>query len=362
MKRLVLCCDGTWNRPDQQTEEGLDCPTNVVKIAYRVAKRDGDVEQLLFYDQGVGTGNVLDRYVGGALGTGLTENIFDGYRVLIANFEPGDQIYLFGFSRGAFTARSIAGMIRKCGVIRRERIEQYRPALALYRNSAVRPADTEAVAFRKQFALEPDTPIQCVGVFDTVGALGVPIGGKDREKYAFHDTELSSAVRFAFHALAIDERRGPFEPALWSYAPKPDQTVRQMWFAGVHSDVGGGYGEHALSDIPLQWMIDQAVTAGLKFDAATMAVHPVDATKFDAPAHDSLSFKYKLLPRLDRPLGLATHHDRDAKRNVGTTKQTDPTQDVHPTVRQRWAADRKYRPPQLREYFKRIGDPLGTAP
>src|SRR5690606_17210148 len=118
MKRLVICCDGTWNRADQE-EDDIPCPTNVVKIAFRIAKRDGDIPQLVYYDEGVGTGNSLDRVTGGAFGRGLEENIHQAYRFLIANYEPGDEIFLFGFSRGAFTARSLGGMIRKCGILGR---------------------------------------------------------------------------------------------------------------------------------------------------------------------------------------------------------------------------------------------------
>src|SRR5688572_14428618 len=119
MKRLVICCDGTWNSADRESE-GVPCVTNVVKVAYRIAKRDGDIPQVIFYDQGVGTGNLIDKVTGGASGDGLEENIHDAYRFLIANFEPGDELYIFGFSRGAFTARSISGMIRKCGIPSRE--------------------------------------------------------------------------------------------------------------------------------------------------------------------------------------------------------------------------------------------------
>ena len=357
MKRLVVCCDGTWNRPDQQTEDGVPCPTNVIKLAYRVAKRDGDILQVLFYDQGVGTGNVFDRYIGGALGRGLSDNIFDGYRFLLANYEPGDEIYLFGFSRGAFTARSLAGMVRKVGILRRDVIDQYIPALQLYQTAKVRPKDDNARVFREKFAIAPDIPIRCVGVFDTVGALGVPIGGKNDEDYAFHDTELSGSVEYAFHALAIDERRGAFEPTLWAYRPKEGQIVRQVWFAGAHSDIGGGYGEHELSDITLKWMMDQATQAGLAFDSA----RPIDDTRFDGTLHDSLSLKYKFLTRLHRPIGLAKYRDRDEAKDVGTTTEPDPTQDLHPTVWQRWDNDKNYRPPQLREYFKRTGDPRGEG-
>jgi uncharacterized protein (DUF2235 family) len=113
MKRLILCCDGTWNSADQASN-GVPCPTNVVGTAFRVAKRGGEILQIVYYDQGVGTGNLIDRLSGGAFGQGLSDNIYDAYRFLIANCESGDEIFLFGFSRGAFTVRSLGGLIRKC--------------------------------------------------------------------------------------------------------------------------------------------------------------------------------------------------------------------------------------------------------
>lgn len=361
-KKLVICCDGTWNRPDQETDAGVLCPTNVTKLAYRVAKRDGDRLQVLYYDAGVGTGGVVDRYIGGALGKGLDENIFEAYRFLVANYEAGDEIFLFGFSRGAFTARSIAGMVRKCGVVERKHIEYYRDAIRKYRDADIKPDSPEAIDFRGRFAIAVDTKVQCVGVFDTVGALGVPIGGRNREKHAFHDTQLSKSVRYAFHALAIDERRGPFEPTLWSYAPKDDQIVRQVWFAGVHSDIGGGYEEHELSDIALQWMIEQATEAGLKFDDETTGLHRIDATQSTGTLHDSMSLKYRVLSKLDRPIGLAKHRDQDEAKDVGVTSTDDATQSIHPSVIARWDKVAKYRPPELRKYFLRVKDPRGTAP
>src|SRR4051812_2972228 len=110
MKRIVLCCDGTWNRADA-VKEGEATPSNVVRAAYLVAKAASGGPQVVWYDQGVGTGNSLDRISGGAFGSGLDDHIFEAYRFLIANYEFGDELYFFGFSRGAFTARSIAGMI-----------------------------------------------------------------------------------------------------------------------------------------------------------------------------------------------------------------------------------------------------------
>ena len=346
-KRLVVCCDGTWNKADQ-VSNGHPCPTNVVKFAYRVAKRDGAIPQIVFYDQGVGTGNVLDRWSGGALGEGLDDNIFDAYRFLIANYEPEDEIFLFGFSRGAFTVRSIAGMIRKCGIVKRTSIDQYAPAMHLYRDSHVHPDDAPAKSFKSAHSCNPDgdIPIRFIGVWDTVGALGIPLRGLrwlTRRKHVFHDTELSKTVQTARHALAIDEHRAPFEPTLWLEKAKPNQTVEQVWFPGVHSDVGGGYPETDLSDIALQWMLDEAKAAGLALDSEVLTLRPL-SPKPTGKLHDSKRGLYNLTPGNNRPIGVAG------------------TQSVHRSALARWDQDRSYRPKNLRAYFKATGDPRGSAP
>lgn len=356
MKRIVLCCDGTWNAADQESE-GVPSPTNVVRIAYRIAKRDGATPQVIYYGQGVGTGNVIDRFTGGAFGEGLEANIYDAYRFLVANYEPGDELYLFGFSRGAFTARSIGGMIRKCGILKRESIVRYHQALELY-HSDHRPTDPAAIAFRTESSLTGDagTPIKFVGVWDTVGALGIPVRGLQRGKFEFHDTELSGSVERAAHALAIDEHRGPFQPTLWSYVPKPGQTVEQAWFCGAHSDVGGGYAEHGLSDLALEWMIDRAKAAGLAFDPAAMAPERLKPDP-QAAIHNSRKGVYRVMPGFDRPIGLAA---KDPDAAAGEAPGADPTQSVHDSVRQRWDADTSYRPAPVHDYFKRSGDPRGA--
>jgi hypothetical protein len=166
-------------------------------------------------------------------------------------------------------------------------------------------------------------------------------------------------LRSRFTPLAIDEERGPFEPSLWSLNPEKDHVIEQVWFAGVHSDVGGGYPETQLSDITLDWMIGALKTTGLKFDETVLKLRPVDATHFDGKIHDSRTGVYNLTPALHRPIGLATHRDRDNRKDAGTTNAADPTQKVHPTVLQRWDADKSYRPPALLDYFKRSGDPRG---
>jgi len=358
MKKLILCCDGTWNRADQETE-GKPCPTNVIKIAYRIAKRDGATPQILFYDQGVGTGNVVDRYSGGAFGDGLEDNIYDAYRFLIANYEAGDEIFIFGFSRGAFTARSIGGLIRNCGILRRDMIERYSEARAIYQDPKDGPDDPRSVKFKEESSVcgREDVPIKLIGVWDTVGSLGIPLRGLrglTRKDYQFHDVELSKTVQLAYHALAIDEHRAPFEPTLWMHKPKPGQTVEQVWFCGAHSDVGGGYPEKGLSDITLDWMIGKARGAGLVFDDATMAAHPIHPDPL-AKITDSKTGLYNMTPGIDRQIGKA------AERSGEQSEKTDPTQSIHPSVLQRWDKDGKYRPRALKDYFTRAGDPRGKS-
>ncbi|HEY3304872.1 MAG TPA: DUF2235 domain-containing protein [Candidatus Binatia bacterium] len=357
MKKLILCCDGTWNSADQENA-GVPCPTNVVKLGYRVAKRDGATPQIIYYDQGVGTGNVLDRASGGALGEGLEDNIHDAYRFLVANYEPDDELYLFGFSRGAFTARSIGGMIRKCGILRREFVQHYRDAIALYR-SEDHPDDEVPKKFRKDYSVSAtDIQIKFIGVWDTVGALGIPLRGLrwiTRGEHQFHDTALSGTVEHAYHALAIDEHRAPFEPTLWAYKPKDGQKVEQVWFCGAHSDVGGGYAQVGLSDIALEWMMGKARGAGLAFDDTTIAARPLHPDP-RGELHNSKTGLYRATPGIDRPIGFST---KDPKNPTDAPKQADPTQSVHESVRARWDGDPSYRPSSLRDYFKRSGDARG---
>src|SRR5438045_949988 len=165
MKRLVLCCDGTWNRADQEVA-GKPCPTNVIKIAYRLCKRGPDgIEQIIYYDQGVGTGDADDKLLGGATGAGLEQNIHDAHILLLAHAEPGAELYLFGFSRGAVPARSIGGMIHKCGIIRQENVEQYLAAEKLYHDGKVQADDAAAKQFRRDYTIdrEIDTPVKMIG-------------------------------------------------------------------------------------------------------------------------------------------------------------------------------------------------------
>lgn len=358
MKRLAIFCDGTWNSADQ-IKDGAPCPTNVVKLALRVAKRDAGTPQLAYYDQGVGTGNSLDKFTGGAFGEGLDDNLYDGYRFLMLNYELGDEIFLFGFSRGAYTVRSLAGMVRKCGILRRRSTDRYPDAIKVYGDQS-NPDDDGPTRFRREHSIagEQRIPIRMIGVWDTVGAMGIPVRGLrwlTAEKYRFHDVELSGSVERAYQALAIDERRSPFDAARWAYKPKDGQIVEQVWFCGVHSDVGGGYrsGEWGLSDITLEWMRDKARDAGLKIDdEADNTFKPKPDYRFGP--HNSKKGLYRITPGIDRVIGLAA--TPDSQPDAQSTER-DPTQSLHQSVLDRWDADPDYRPKNLHHYFARIGDP-----
>ena len=275
MKRLVVCTDGTWNSRDAASKDGSGL-TNVAKLAEGIAERGADsVAQEVYYHAGVGTGSWWDRVIGGAFGAGLSRNIKECYRWIVDRYDPGDHLYLFGFSRGAYTARSLVGFVRNCGILRREEKGRVDEAYGFYRDRAAEthPRGALAAAFRAQYAHTEHVAIKCVGVWDTVGSLGVPVSGPvgwlTRKRYGFHDVTLSSWVENAFHALAIDERRKPFAPTVWEVAdaerrkPTFSQHIEQVWFAGVHSNVGGGYPDAQLSDITLGWMYAKASDCGL---------------------------------------------------------------------------------------------------
>jgi hypothetical protein len=273
-KRLIVCLDGTWNSPDNGHA------TNVVKIMRAIAPVDErGVPQIAFYDAGVGAdGGRIDRVVDGVTGRGLEQNVRDGYRLLAHNWLPGDEIYVFGFSRGAFTARSLCGFIDLFGLLPKRDMHRLGDAWALYQQPE---RQRDAAACGRVRALARPVRIKCLGVWDTVGALGVP--GQTLQwanrKHRFHDAELSEIVECAFHALAIDEKRGPFGPVLWQKKCGEDlpKVVEQVWFPGVHSDVGGGRSDPSLSDLALTWMIRRVQAhSDLAFDEDYMneELHP----------------------------------------------------------------------------------------
>ncbi len=310
MKRIAIFCDGTWNRDDAPH------PTNVVRMAQavRLSAEDGRKQQVI-YQRGVGSGagaswlaRKMDTIGGGAFGWGLTRNIEDAYRALVFCYEPGDEVFIFGFSRGGYTARSLAGLIRSCGIPPRDRVGEIHKAIARYRSRSAdtKPDDPDSFLFRSEFSpftatsdaewnwREKTAPGMCVrlelaylGVWDTVGALGVPgflaMAPFLNRKYAFHDLSLSRSVTSARHAVALDERRKTFPPTLWdnlerlnklALADEEDVSLdpnqrdhwpyRQEWFPGDHGSVGGGGERDGLSSATFAWIAAGAQAAGLE--------------------------------------------------------------------------------------------------
>ena len=266
-RNLVVCCDGTWNDPGDE-DDGVAAPSNVVKLLNAVNLESTDPPQLTQYQPGVGTGGPLDKLAGGAMGFGLQQDIRDCYYWLADKYRPGDRIFLFGFSRGAFTARCLAGMICRLGIVDRE---GERPLDDLVQQAYVRGYRNREDLSRDLFVTDSEQ-VHFLGVWDTVGALGVPDGKvllqwlDDPIRYQFHDTALSPNVAHARHAVAIDERRGSFSPTLWKEESKDaHEDAKELWFPGVHSDIGGGYRERGLSDGALMWMMDEARGCGLRY-------------------------------------------------------------------------------------------------
>jgi uncharacterized protein (DUF2235 family) len=325
-KKLIVCCDGTWNTPDEAAQH-VARPTNVTKLALSVPQVDEHgTEQRVYYHSGVGTSR-REHLTGGAFGVGLSANVLDAYLFLVDNYTDGDELWLFGFSRGAYTARSVAGLVRNCGILRRENRDRVHEAYALYRARAESPRGTASTLFRNAYAYQPR--VRFIGVWDTVGALGIPEPPTHllripfklaSRRWAFHDTDLSTHVDAAFHALAIDEQREAFKPTLWTQQEGAgDQRLEQVWFPGVHSDVGGGYLQAGLSDVAFQWMIDKARSFDLTIveppvrAGAPVSLNPGETAVVDiAPdplgeLHESRTGIYKLVAPYLRPIGRQAH-------------------------------------------------------
>ena len=351
-KQLILLLDGTWNDADEGP-----CDTNIVRLRELINKSltgkpmpseskslatdrkyesDG-IHRLIFYERGVGTGVLLDQIYGGAFGSGLGDNVRRAYKFLSWYYEPGDQIFIFGFSRGAYTARSLVGMMASAGLLRRDccsaQLEE--SAWDFYRtpvNDRL-PAKfdelTPLVHDRKEFR------VTCVGVFDTVGSLGVPLPvyvRKNRDIYGFHDVEIGSITECNLHALAIDEHREPFEATTWR-KPKfktfdAKMIVEQVWFPGAHADLGGGYvaewdrvvrdgdgwkRQRALDDISLDWMLKRVLAHYPNFpvrmadaivdgEPQTKVWSPIDEGWASAKQHESRRTPYWVRPFVMRTI------------------------------------------------------------
>ena len=344
MKRLIVCCDGTWQKLDSEY------PTNVVKIAQAIKPVCDDkiTQQIIFYDEGVGTGDRLDGIFGGAFGWGIDQNIQDAYRFLSLNYQQGDEIYLYGFSRGAYTVRSLAGLIRCSGLLERNKIRQAGKAYEIYRDNKIKPDDDKAIKFRQKNSNE--VRITLLGCWDTVGSLGVPdqipllpIDKWINEKYKFHDTILSSIIDNALHAVAIDEIRKVFDVTVMQQNLEySKQTLKQMWFPGNHGCVGGGSEENSgLSDGALLWMIEESQKLGIEFDDTKVitGIKPNPKIPFD-----------------NEPKGIFK------KTGVHLRRVDENELNLHQSVIDRWSAlGEYYRPKNLAMHQAYLNNPSNSS-
>jgi uncharacterized protein (DUF2235 family) len=385
-KRIIFCADGTWNGPPAQTgvsalddsdthgEVKGDACTNVFKLFANLAGQDtldtirlsheqervlrdaaGNTVQVAKYIHGVGDSrNPLLRMLGGVFGMGVISRVVRGYTFISRSYEPGDEIHIIGFSRGAYTARALAGMIANVGLLDpsaydpADKDEAYRLGIAAFARSKntslggtkrwTSLANTfigfvqNIIASRlPDNALRPNVPIKSVAVWDTVGSMGIPkYAGDERvDILRFTDNKLSAKVERGFHAMAIDELRRDFPVLPW----EPRGGVEQVWFVGAHSDVGGGYDTAGsyLSDVALAWMMSKLAKLGVVFSAPLM--HEPDPQPLGGPWHT---------PWLDPPF----EHFPEVARRV------DATDTLHASVLQRWnaAGADPYRPLAMRAF------------
>jgi uncharacterized protein (DUF2235 family) len=393
-KRLALFFDGTWNEPPDHT--------NVRRLRLMLAERDAaGVEQRAFYNAGVGT-RWYDRLSGGLIGTGLSENVRDGYRWLVENYDDGDEIYLFGFSRGAYTARSLAGIIARCGLLRADAPISFAQLFERYKlGDTVRTlhdlirdkANPESMDFEEQALLRHAyyrrNLIKMVGVWDTVGSIGLPFGrfpGLSRRMLKFHNTNLSTTIEHSYQALAMDEYRAPYWAVLWTEfrpgVPDPEEAgcpdqrwIEQRWFPGAHANVGGGYRDDPLPNRPLIWLQQKASACGLAFRQLASLV---DSQFLETPRDSYDEFLGGLWPVLSLGRRYVRWVLSGPVRKVALPESSHPVDGMVQTVNERIDAsvwnmcqrDADYRPLGLLEWARRSGrnlealiaDPAGQAP
>jgi uncharacterized protein (DUF2235 family) len=373
-KRVAVFLDGTWNTVDDNT--------NVWRLKSLLAPVSGDeLQQLIYYHKGVGT-TYGSRLSGGMLGHGLNEEIIRAYEWLIDNYNPGDELFIFGFSRGAYTARSLSGLVGKCGLLLsgaplsvKQLYERYRRASAV---KTIRTLHEEQEGGKTDFLLEErwvlkysqPIDIDFLGVWDTVGALGLPFGNLPilgKQDMQFLNTGIRVSNKFAFHAMAIDEHRKAFAPTLWTVdyakdAPPPHHhrtlsQVEQRWFVGAHANVGGGCESDLLAQTPLKWLMDKAAARGLTYRRDLDLEVPQKPPQISDSYSEFAYGAYKWVTRpYYRPIGAppVESSPTEMRENINET--------IDVSVFARWSADNSYRPPNLADWAKRRGvDPTALT-
>jgi len=359
-KRLAIFLDGTWN--------SVDSNTNVWRMrALCAAKGKDGRPQLVYYEVGV------NGFLGGVFGQGLDENIRLAYEWLVENYNDGDEIFIFGFSRGAFTARSLAGLVALEGILKAgspialtqlfNRYKKGNEESIWTLKDKEASGDASKLTEQEKWLLKYSQPakVKVVGVWDTVGSVGLAAGnirGISRSQFDYLQTGLFIPIQNGYHALAIDEHRSDFAPTLWDVhhrkdpnapiaPPRPLSGVEQRWFVGAHANVGGGYEGDLLAQAPLRWMMQKAALHGLSFRSEVA----LDGNSLKALIIDSYqSFGEGLYAIFSRPLYRSIGREPDV-RDDGTHINVNETIDA--SVFERWRADPTYRPRNLVEWAQR---------
>jgi uncharacterized protein (DUF2235 family) len=365
--------DGTWNRPEANTSVWR------TKLLAADSGAEG-AGQVAYYHEGVGS-KWYTRIHGGAIGAGLSANVAHAYGWLMEHYSEGDQVFLFGFSRGAFTARTLAGMIARCGLLHPGAPLSVGEVLRRYRDSKPGTVGASRSLLELGWLSQEEksrlpqfdgwllthsrrVEIHFIGVWDTVGSLGIPVGAVRglSKSYQFHNTNPSVLYRNMFQALAIDEHRSPYRANLWTgFQPKgeelatlkPDQRLEQRWFVGAHSNVGGGYRSDPLALVPLAWLLAKATESGLGFKR----VLPLTGDEHMGAVRDSfgefLKGAYRLIRlgrRHYRPIGA---EPRPTRTRPGLSHNLNET--IDQSVIRRWQTDPGYRPKNLSIWAEAAG-------
>ncbi|MEW8027625.1 MAG: DUF2235 domain-containing protein [Candidatus Thiodiazotropha sp.] len=381
MRRIIICLDGTWASPGNQVERGdgteVHKPSNVLKTYRAVLPLSEDgIDQISYYDEGVGALSAqrglrnkalakLDSVLGGAWGAGFEQNIEAAYTFIAGNKLPDDEIFVFGFSRGAGQARSLCRFIDWMGGMLHKRDAYFIPDFFKH-YIETEAADGAAQELRQKLIvsgkkIEPPLPtkIRFLGVYDTVLALGSRLRADfDREErttapgLSFHvGDKPPGIVSVARQALAIDERRTDFRPEIWRDTHS-DQSVEQRWFPGVHTSIGGGYANDGLANGALQWMIDDAKQEGLAVDDKFLGYY---RPWFGDTRNDSFTGFMKLRGWIKGLIGESGDRDLVATRDHAGI-------DVHDSAIKLLIHDHTYRPDNLLAFIHQRPDLLAKLP
>lgn len=344
MRRIAIFLDGTWNTPESHTNvftlyeqtHGIDA-----RKLDPLHENLEDQKQIKYYDKGVGT-SFYSIFLGGILGLGLSENIREAYRFLCTHYQADDEIYIFGFSRGAYTARSLVGLISTVGLLPKEKAttKNIKALYDIYKEKNQHQRLSNVLKTITEYSCY-SVRVKFIGVWDTVGALGIPKsfwGDKfpwlwkllDFEMNEMHNTKMSSIVDYAFHAVAIDEHRPDFDVTLWEAMHENNEEVEQCWFCGAHANIGGGEKDNKLNKIAFHWMQEKATLKGkgLVFYHDSKAANTEELTL--EPVSDSyqqfLFNIYGFITPILKKIGIGRKaHDLKTKQNNDDNNESDTT-------------------------------------